>query len=115
MRDYRIRLAHGEYATITLSRLEGNSWEVDWLSVSPQHRGKGWAHLLLASVARDADREGATLVLQAVACAEGDKGLQDAQRKLLSLYRAHGFKETGHLGGLGGPILAREPQKGLTS
>lgn len=97
--EYRIPMAKA-----VLSR-KRSVWHIEWITVDPQARGKGLGVVLMSQVIQEADAEGVTLTLEAVACA----GLK--QERLEAWYESLGFVKTGRRGGLGGVRMVRKGSK----
>lgn len=101
--EYSVRLGRGEIARVSLT-VEGSSAWIDWVYVPAAHRGSGVARRLMNAVTADADAVGASLGLEARACA----GL--SQEALEAWYARFGFAPNGELGKFG-PELTRAPRR----
>lgn len=104
--DYAIRLDKGAIARISLTQESATRARIDWVFVPPSFRGRGLAARILNQVLADADLAGATLVLEARACAGLD------QEALEAWYAGFGFQKTG-LSETFGPVLERSPERRL--
>ncbi|MGE0708594.1 MAG: GNAT family N-acetyltransferase [Planctomycetota bacterium] len=100
--EYRLRLAPRNIAKVQLTlRSKREAW-IDWVFVPPTYRGSGVARRLLDALCADADAAGASLGLEARACAGLD------QAALEAWYGRFGFVATGEQGTFG-PVLRRAP------
>lgn len=105
--EYALRLDKGRIARVRLTRETARRSRIDWVFVPTEHRGAGHAGRILRAVAKDADRAGVTLILEARACA----GLSQAE--LEAFYGRFGFEPTG-LSESFGPLLRRSPRRSGT-